>query len=176
MLIDTPEYAELCNTVGALKKQGKVIVLATGVFDLLHDEHKNYLQKAKAAGDMLIVAIESDKRTRELKGEGRPVHSQQARLSNVSDLWYVDEAFILPDDFNSPAKYEQLIADLQPNIYACSSHSPYQDAKREMVEKYGGDLVIVHAHNPEVSTTKRLTQAQLTELQQHVGVEAHSSE
>src|SRR3990172_12032671 len=55
---------------------GKKIVLVTGVFDLLHDEHRNFLKVAKKAGDFLIVGLESDTRVRALKGVGRPVHDQ----------------------------------------------------------------------------------------------------
>lgn len=156
MLIDTPAYKSLIKHLTDLRKGGKVVVLATGIFDLLHEEHKNYLQKAKHAGDFLVVAIESDVRTRALKGEGRPVHNQLQRLNNVKQLEYVDEVFVLPDNFDSPQKYEQLIVELCPNFYACSSSSPYLDKKQEMVEKHGGKVIVVHQHNPAISTTQLL--------------------
>lgn len=156
MLIDTPIYKALIKKLAELRQQGKVVVLATGIFDLLHIEHTNYLEKAKQAGDFLVVAIESDVRTRSLKGEGRPVHDQQHRLKKIQALSYVDAAFVLPDDFNSPQKYEQLIAELRPNLYACSSSSPYLDKKQAMLEKYGGNVVVVHQHNPQISTTQLL--------------------
>ncbi|HZZ98626.1 MAG TPA: adenylyltransferase/cytidyltransferase family protein [Candidatus Saccharimonadia bacterium] len=154
MLLSTPSYQQLVKRAKQLREAGMTVVLATGIFDLFHAEHENYLRKAKAAGNLLIVAIESDIRARALKGEGRPIHTQEQRLNTISGLAYVDHAFILPEDFNTQEKYEQLIAELLPNIYAVSSHSAFLDNKRMLVEKYGGTLKIVHEHNPEISTTK----------------------
>ena len=139
------------------RQQKKNVVLVTGVFDLLHQEHKTFLQKAKAAGDILIVGIESDVRVRKIKGEGRPVQREQTRLSVIQKLSYVDEAFILPESFLSPQNHEDLIAFIKPHILAISSHSDHQDEKRALVEKYGGSLQIVHEHNPNISTTRNLS-------------------
>lgn len=151
-----PEVIEVLRAVSQAKREGKRVVLATGVFDLLHAEHKNYLQKAKAVGDVLVVALESDVRVRQLKGEGRPKQPQEERLSAVRALDYVDGALILPEDFSSPVRHEELLSHIQPDIYACSSHSPHQDKKRALVEKYGGRLVVVHEKNHHISTTKML--------------------
>lgn len=139
-----------------LHKEGKSIVLATGFFDLLHDEHIKFLQKAKAAGDVLIVAIESDARARALKGEGRPIEPQPRRAQHILDLALADYCVLLGDDFNNPAAYESLLAALHPQIYAVSGHTDHQEHKQAMVEKYGGHLLVVHDWNPAVSTTKRL--------------------
>ena len=95
-------------------------------------------------------------RARELKGEGRPVENEQIRLSHIKKLPYVDEAFVLPQDFNTTTRYEELIWHVQPDVYAVSSHSLYQENKQKIIEKFGGKLVIVHQHNPEISTTKTI--------------------
>jgi len=81
MIYTITTIAPVCAKLHA---QGKKIVLATGFFDLLHQEHINFLTKAKVVGDILIVAVESDERARALKGEGRPVKSQLVRCQKVS--------------------------------------------------------------------------------------------
>ena len=143
--------------IAKLRQQKQKIILVTGVFDLLHQEHKIFLQKAKAAGDILIVGIESDVRVRKMKGDGRPVQHEQTRLNVIQKLPYVDEAFILPESFSSPQDHEDLIAFIKPHILAISSHSDHQDKKRALVEKYGGSLQIVHEYNPNISTTRNLS-------------------
>lgn len=152
-----PHMQLLEEKIAELRQQKQKIILVTGVFDLLHQEHKIFLQKAKAVGDILIVGIESDVRVRKMKGEGRPVQHEQARLSVIQKLSYVDEAFILPESFSSPQDHEDLIAFIKPSILAISSHSEHQDKKRVLMEKYGGSLHIVHEHNPNISTTKTLS-------------------
>ena len=154
LLYVTPPIKEMLEHVRVQKKLGKRKVLATGVFDLFHEEHNTYLLKAKQAGDILVVAIESDARTRELKGDDRPVENEQIRLSHIKKLSYVDEAFVLPQDFNNTTRYEELIWHVQPDVYAVSSHSLYQENKKKIIEKFGGKFIVVHEYNPEISTTK----------------------
>lgn len=140
-----------------LRHHNKKIVLVTGVFDLLHQEHKTFLQKAKQVGDFLVVGVESDVRVQKIKGSGRPVYREQERLQQLQQLAYVDEAFVLPESFSSPQDHEELISYIRPDILAVSSHTSHQDKKRVVLEKYGGVLQVVHEHNPEVSTTKILS-------------------
>ncbi len=138
------------------KKMGKKVVLATGVFDLLHTEHKNFLEKAKKQGDILVVAIESDKRARMLKGKGRPIETERVRLKKVSSLPFVDVAFILPKDFSSLTRYMELLYQIRPDIYACSEHTLHKESKSVLVQKYGGTLKVVHDHIKGISTTDLL--------------------
>jgi rfaE bifunctional protein nucleotidyltransferase chain/domain len=140
------------------RKKGERIVFVSGVFDLLHDEHIRFLQKAKAAGDFLFVALESDVRVRQMKGEGRPVDSQEVRRQKIQEIGVVDIIFILPDDFGDPKKHRQIIEEVRPAFLAVSSNSPYLEKKKEIVEEFGGELVVVHEHNPDVSTTQLLAQ------------------
>lgn len=134
----------------------KTLVLATGVFDLLHPEHINFLEKAKATGDILVVGIESDARVKSLKGPNRPINPASQRLQNLKQLNIADHIFILPDSFNSPAAHQQLIATIKPDILAVSSHSPHLDKKQAILKKHGGQVKIVHQHNPNLSTSKLL--------------------
>jgi len=152
--IDT--ISPLCNQLHAL---GKKLVLATGFFDLIHAEHINFLQKAKKIGDLLIVAVESDERARITKGEDRPIQAQQTRCAKVSQ--YANHIVALGEDFNNFEAYDSLMSAIRPEIYAVSSHSDHLKSKNFLVEKYGGKLVVVHEFNPNISTSKIISQSKL---------------
>lgn len=146
--------ASITPICAGLHADGKTIVLATGFFDLLHTEHIKFLEKAKTVGNILVVAVESDVRARKIKGEGRPIETQSLRCQNVAQ--YADFVIALADDFDHFESYESLMASVRPNIYAVSSHTDHLKSKTFLVEKYGGQLVVVHDHNPAISTTKIL--------------------
>lgn len=162
-----------------LHREGKKIVLATGFFDLLHSEHIKFLEKAKAEGDILLVAVESDVRASKIKGEGRPIETQHIRCQHLLELMLptgsdlegsaqpkrgrsdpqgklVDYVVALGSDFDNGAAYESLMASVRPTIYAVSSHTEFQPNKTLLTAKYGGQLQVVHNWNPSVSTTKIL--------------------
>lgn len=151
-----------------LHAEGKSIILATGFFDLLHSEHINFLQKAKAKGDILIVAVESDERARALKGEGRPVETQLLRCQHLLGLLLptgsdpqnklVDCVLALPPDFDHFEAYDSLMFSIKPDIYAVSAHTSHQNSKEFLAQKYGGHLEVVHDWNPDISTTKLISQ------------------
>lgn len=138
------------------RMNGKKVVLATGVFDLLHAQHIHFLENAKKQADILVVAIESDKRARALKGKGRPIESETKRLKKVSSLSCVDVAFVLPNDFSNVTRYMELLYQVRPDIYACSEHTLHQESKSALVQKYGGVLKVVHSHVKGISTTEIL--------------------
>lgn len=146
--------ASITPICAGLHAEGKTIVLATGFFDLLHTEHIKFLEKAKAVGDILVVAVESDVRARKIKGEGRPIETQSLRCQNVAQ--YADFVIALADDFDHFESYESLMASVRPDIYAVSSHTDFQSNKALLTEKYGGKLLIVHKFNPSISTTQIL--------------------
>lgn len=136
-----------------LRKNGKKVVLVTGVFDLLHAEHQRFLSAAAEIGDFLIVGLESDVRVRALKGAGRPLQDQATRLLQVQKLPEVGWALILPENFSDPAQREQLIAEVRPDYLAVSAHTDHQTEKARVLAKYGGELKVVLAHNPAISTS-----------------------
>jgi cytidyltransferase-like protein len=151
-----------------LHNKGKIIVLATGFFDLFHVEHHNFLQKAKATGDILIVAVESDARASFIKGEGRPIEPQNLRCTHVAQCHSaitskltVDYVIALPTSFDNFHAYDSLISAIRPEIYAVSSHTNHLKNKTFLAEKYGGQLVVVHKFNPAVSTTSIIQSKQL---------------
>lgn len=135
------------------KQLQQKIVLVTGVFDLLHQEHQRFLKKAKAVGDFLVVGIESDVRVQQIKGKDRPIHNQEVRKANLETLGIADVVFILPEKFSHPSDHELLISQIQPDVLAVSSHSQHLEKKAVIVKKYGGEIKIVHQHNPKVSST-----------------------
>lgn len=152
-LYESTSFQLLLHRVLEARKHGKSVVFASGVFDGLHQEHRLFLEKAKEVGGFLVVAIESDVRVRQLKGPNRPLQAELQRIQNVSTLSSVDAAFVLPEDFSSPTRFEEVIWQLKPDIFAVSSHTNHLSYKERVVQKYGGKLLVVHQHNPEVSTT-----------------------
>lgn len=140
--------------VAQARQGNQALVLVTGVFDVFHQEHLNFLQKAKAAGDVLLVGIETDERVKAIKGPDRPVNNEQTRLNHMQNIGIVDQAFLLPVDFDDAREHRALLRKIQPDVLAVSSHTPHLEAKREIVQGVGGQLKVVHQHNPKISTTK----------------------
>lgn len=149
-----PQQLAVITRVAQAKELGKKIVIASGVFDLLHEAHREYLKKAKEVGGYLVVLLESDARTKELKGEDRPIWNQEKRKEEVLKLGVVDDALILPPEFKSPLRYEEIVILLAPDIYAISSNSVARDHKQKMMDKYHGQLIVVLREIPGISTTE----------------------
>lgn len=136
------------------KTKQQSLVLVTGVFDLLHQEHLNFLLKAKAIADLLLVGLESDVRVRKMKGEGRPINNQVKRLDNLQKLQIADQVFILPEEFSKPADHKRLIEQIRPDFMAVSSNTAFKKEKEMILAQFGAKLVVVHEFNPEFSSTK----------------------
>ncbi len=157
----TTEYhfltPDLTQALQAARSRGEVVVLVTGVFDVLHEEHVAFLRKAKALG-WLLVGVESDVRVAEMKGPSRPVNPAQRRVSTLEELQIADAVFVLPDHFNTPAAHEALIAEVRPRYLAVSAHTAHLDKKQAILAKHGGEVKVVHEHNPAVSSTILLAQ------------------
>jgi len=84
-----PDLKELKGVVDDLKRMGYRIVLTQGVYDMLHEGHARYLEKALSYGDILIVGVDSDELTRLRKGPNRPVVPQGERLQMLAHLRHV---------------------------------------------------------------------------------------
>lgn len=129
-------------------------VLVTGVFDVLHQEHKKFLKAAKKEGTHLIIGIESDKRVKVIKGVSRPTINQEQRKKNLEKLEIADEVFILPENFKSHISHIKLIEKIKPDVLAVSSHTAHLNKKRAIMKANGGIVKVVLKHNPKVSSTK----------------------
>ena len=82
-------------------------IVVNGTFDILHSGHLALLNHARSLGDYLVVAIDSDRRVKELKGAGRPVNTQAERAELLSNLRAVDEVRV----FNSDQELVDIIAE-----------------------------------------------------------------
>jgi rfaE bifunctional protein nucleotidyltransferase chain/domain len=120
-----------------LRAAGKRLVFTNGVFDLLHVGHVRYLSEARALGDALLVAINSDSTVRELKGPNRPVFDQAERAEILAALRSVDYVTIFDDV--SPRR---LIAELLPDVLVKGGdYGLDQIHGREEVEAAGGRVI-----------------------------------
>src|SRR5919107_6388803 len=120
-----------------LRAGGKRLVFTNGVFDLLHVGHVRYLQQARALGDALLVAINSDRAVRELKGAHRPVMTERERAEVLAALAAVSYVTIF--DELSPRK---LIAELLPDVLVKGGDYALDEIHgREEVERAGGRVL-----------------------------------
>ena len=100
------------------------------------------------------MGIESDARTKWLKGPNRPIMNQAERKQMLEALDCVDEVIVLPDKFNSDEEYEKILLSVGADIYAVSGNSPFMENKERICRKAGVTLKVVCRYNPEYSTTK----------------------
>jgi rfaE bifunctional protein nucleotidyltransferase chain/domain len=123
--------------VANLKRQGKRVVFTNGCFDLLHPGHTRYLAQARAMGDVLIVAINSDRSVRALKGPGRPIFPEDERGEILAALESVDYVTIF-DDLTPQA----IIARMLPHVLVKGGNWGLDEiVGRAEVEAAGGTVV-----------------------------------
>jgi D-beta-D-heptose 7-phosphate kinase/D-beta-D-heptose 1-phosphate adenosyltransferase len=130
---------ELIQVTTREKRAGRRVVFTNGCFDLLHPGHVRCLAEARALGDVLVVAVNSDRSVRGNKGPERPLVSEQDRAEVLAALASVDYVTI----FDEPTPRE-LISRLLPSILVKGADwSPDQVAGREEVEAAGGRVVSI---------------------------------
>jgi rfaE bifunctional protein nucleotidyltransferase chain/domain len=118
--------------------RNKKVVLANGCFDILHVGHLRYLEGARALGDVLVVAINSDRSVQAIKDPGRPILNEQERCALVSALGCVDHVVL----FDEP-DVSRVIQILRPAIQAKGTdYSEETVPEREQVRAYGGTVRI----------------------------------
>lgn len=121
--------AELIPILSILRATGKKVVFTNGCFDILHPGHVRYLEAARALGDLLVVAVNSDSSVRGLKGEKRPINGEKDRAEVLAGLTAVDYVVI----FTEPDPY-RVIKELLPDVLVKGGDWP--------VDKIiGGDIV-----------------------------------
>jgi D-beta-D-heptose 7-phosphate kinase/D-beta-D-heptose 1-phosphate adenosyltransferase len=120
-----------------LRDSGARLVFTNGVFDLLHVGHVRYLAQARALGDALVVAINSDRSVRELKGPDRPVFDQAERAEILAALRLVDYVVVF-DDISPRSLITQLLPDV---LVKGGDYQLDQIHGREEVEAAGGKVI-----------------------------------
>jgi D-glycero-beta-D-manno-heptose 1-phosphate adenylyltransferase len=132
-------FDEVMERVAELKRHGKTVVFTNGCFDLLHPGHTRYLAEARALGDALVVAVNSDRSVRTLKGPGRPVVPEAERSEVLAALRSVD--YVTVFDELTP---RSVIAQMLPQVLVKGADwGPDAIVGREEVEAAGGRVVSI---------------------------------
>jgi D-glycero-beta-D-manno-heptose 1-phosphate adenylyltransferase len=139
---------ELRQCVAAWRRAGERVTLANGAFDLLHVGHVRYLHGAKALGGKLVVAVNSDKSVRALKGKGRPVVLENERAEIVAALADVDAVVIF-----SELDARGIIREIRPDVQAKGTDYTAESVpERDTVRECGGRVEIVGDQKDHSST------------------------
>ena len=132
-----------------LKASNKKVVFTNGVFDLIHAGHVDYLSKAKALGDILVVGLNSDDSVKRIKGDKRPILKQDERAFVLSNLKPVDYVIFFDED--TP---EKLISEIIPDILVKGADWAVDKiVGKDIVEKNGGKVMNIEFVNDQ-STSK----------------------
>lgn len=124
----------------SLRATNKKLVMTNGCFDVLHVGHVRYLQQARALGDLLLVAINSDASVRELKGAGRPIFNAAERAEMLAALCAVDAVTVF-DELSPRA----LIAEVLPDVLVKGGDYNLAEIHgREETEAAGGRVLSLH--------------------------------
>jgi len=133
------ERNEIKSITEKLKSDGNKIVFTNGCFDILHAGHVSYLKQAKEEGDILIMGLNSDSSVKRLKGNNRPINSEEDRALVLSALRYIDYVVIFEED--TPLN---LIEIVQPDIIIKGGdYKPEDVVGKDVVEANGGKVVII---------------------------------
>ncbi len=118
------------------RRAGHSVVFTNGCFDVLHPGHVRYLEQARALGDLLVVAVNSDGSVRRLKGPDRPVNPVEDRTALLAALACVDHVVVFEED--SPAA---LIEDIRPDVYVKGGdYPPELVPEAPLVQRLGGQV------------------------------------
>ncbi|MDQ5952194.1 MAG: hypothetical protein QG626_321 [Patescibacteria group bacterium] len=146
------DQVKLKATIESLKTLGMKIVLTQGVYDLIHEGHAAYLEKARSYGDILIVAVDSDELTKIRKGPKRPIVPQTERVNMLLHLRHVDLVTIKEASHG----LGDIIKLVQPDVMVFSSSTtdvPPEEAKT--YAEYCGRIEILPPQGT-TSTTARV--------------------
>lgn len=125
--------------VDNLRKKGKKIVFTNGCFDLVHAGHLSSFEQARENGDVLIVAVNSDKSVRRIKGEKRPILDEKNRVALLCALEMIDYVILMEDD--TPVR---LIEKIRPDVAVKGKDWEGKNIPEEaVVNSYGGKMVFI---------------------------------
>lgn len=130
-------WDDAARLAAAVRETGGLVVFTNGVFDLLHPGHVRYLAAARALGDLLIVAVNSDRSVRANKGPSRPVTAERERAETLQALAAVDAVVVFDEE--TPLA---VVTHLQPDVLVKGEDwGPDRIVGREVVESRGGRVV-----------------------------------
>jgi len=145
----------LMSTLERLRLAGKRIVMTNGCFDLLHPGHVASLEAARKQGDCLLVAVNSDRSVREIKGPGRPLIDEQGRTAMLAALACVDYLVVFDE-----ASVAGLVERIGPDVLVkADQYTTEQVVGHESVLRRGGHVVSVPT-KPHYSTTDLIQRIQ----------------
>ncbi|MCI5065518.1 HAD-IIIA family hydrolase [bacterium] len=121
------------------RREGKTVGYTSGVFDILHRGHVEYLTKAAEQCDILVVGVNSDSSVRQLKGPERPIQGEDDRLAVIVGLEAVSHAFLFSEKNNN-----RNIELLKPDLYLkAGDYDRSRLSSAPLVESYGGEIVFI---------------------------------
>lgn len=128
---------DLVDRRRAMRAEGESLVFTNGCFDLLHPGHLRYLRRARALGDRLVVAVNSDETVRNLKGSRRPILPVDERMELLAALEFVD--FVV--SFGEPTPLEVITAVLPDVLVKGGDWTPDNIVGKRVVESHGGRVL-----------------------------------
>ncbi|MGB1090659.1 MAG: bifunctional D-glycero-beta-D-manno-heptose-7-phosphate kinase/D-glycero-beta-D-manno-heptose 1-phosphate adenylyltransferase HldE [Oceanobacter sp.] len=147
----------LAVLVEEARKRGETLVMTNGCFDIIHPGHVQYLKEAKALGDRLLVAVNTDESVSRLKGPSRPINPVDHRMAVLAGLESVD--WVVPFDEDTP---ERLICRLLPNVLVKGGdYQVHEIAGGQCVIKNGGEVIVL-SFKDNCSTTAIVQRIQET--------------
>lgn len=140
---------ELVRSRQRWRDETKIVVFTNGCFDIIHRGHIEYLTKAKALGDILIVGVNDDQSVRRIKGNGRPIVPLEDRAFVLANIVPVDYVCVFHED--TPLN---LITQLLPDVLVKGADWNINDVVgKDIVEKHGGRVATIE-FTPNQSTTR----------------------
>ncbi len=145
---------ELLQARAQWKREGRRVVMTNGCYDLLHPGHVRFLEQARALGDVLVLALNTDSSVRRNKGSGRPIIPEQDRAVVAAALGSVDVVTLFDED--TP---RELVARLLPDVLVKGADWNHFVAGREEVEAAGGRVLTIPLE-PGYSTSRIIERIQ----------------
>ena len=132
------------------RSEGKTVALANGVFDLLHVGHVRYLEGARSMADRLVVAVNSDASTRQVKGPGRPVIPEGERAELLAALSCTDAVLVFSDP-----DVRAVLRVVRPHVHVKGTdYTAESIPERDEVAAWGGRVAV--AGDPKDHSTSEL--------------------
>jgi len=153
-MIDTSRLRKLGQT---LRNKKKKVVLTSGACDLLHAGHARFYDKAKQLGDVLVLAIPSNRIIQKQKGRGRPIVHEYSRAELMAFFDFVDYVVIFDTETIDP-----IIQELKPDIFFTVDEEwnfEGRSSLQKQMNKWKGKIVTVPPQSPNLSSSKLIRKA-----------------